>query len=127
MGRCDEDDDSDEEDDVARLIEDLSGLDASERAQRKRRDAWLASPTGSRSFGADDSRSWEVAAAAAASAREDRGDVDADAPVHKSQLFAQNAIRRAPLVSIPTPPSLHPLVTQTSSDMIGAALKQELS
>ena len=84
----------------------------------------LASPTGSRSFsGADDSRSWEVAAAAAASAR----DVDADAPVHKSQLFAQNAIRRAPLVSIPTPPSLHPLVTQTSSDMIGAALKQELS
>ena len=48
-------------------------------------------------------------------------------PVHKSQLFAQNAIRRAPLVSIPTPPSLHPLVTQTSSDMIGAALKQELS
>ena len=82
----------------------------------------------SRSFsGADDSRSWEVAAAAAASAREDRGDVDADAPVHKSQLFAQNAIRRAPLVSIPTPPSLHPLVTQTSSDMIGAALKQELS
>ena len=90
--------------------------------------AWLASPTGSRSFsGADDSRSWEVAAAAAASAREDRGDVDAEAPVHKSQLFAQNAIRRAPLVSIPTPPSLHPLVTQTSSDMIGAALKQELS
>jgi hypothetical protein len=60
---------------------------------------------------------------AAASAR----DVDSDAPVHKSQLFAQNAIRRAPLVSIPTPPSLHPLVTQTSSDMIGAALKQELS
>ena len=59
--------------------------------------------------------------------RQDRGDVDADAPVHKSQLFAQNAIRRAPLVSIPTPPSLHPLVTQTSSDMIGAALKQELS
>ena len=54
-------------------------------------------------------------------------DVDAEAPVHKSQLFAQNAIRRAPLVSIPTPPSLHPLVTQTSSDMIGAALKQELS
>ena len=33
----------------------------------------------------------------------------------------------APLVSIPTPPSLHPLMTQTSSDMIGAALKQELS
>ena len=30
-------------------------------------------------------------------------------------------------LSIPTPPSLHPLVTQTSSDMIGAALKQELS
>jgi len=128
IGDGDDDDDSDEEeDDVARLIEALSGLDASERAQRKRRDAWLASPTGSRSFGADDSRSWEVAAAAAASAREDRGDVDADAPVHKSQLFAQNAIRRAPLVSIPTPPSLHPLVTQTSSDMIGAALKQELS
>ena len=76
---------------------------------------------------ADAGALWEVAAAAAASAREDRGDVDAEAPVHKSQLFAQNAIRRAPLVSIPTPPSLHPLVTQTSSDMIGAALKQELS
>ena len=61
------------------------------------------------------------------SAREDRGDVDAEAPVHKSQLFAQNAIRRAPLISIPTPPSLGPLMTQTSTDMIGAALKQELS
>ena len=112
----------------------LDGVEVTRRGskfqhrQRKRGYAWLASPTGSRSFsGADDSRSWEVAAAAAASAREDRGDVDADAPVHKSQLFAQNAIRRAPLVSIPTPPSLHPLVTQTSSDMIGAALKQELS
>ena len=41
IGDGDEDDDSDEEDDVARLIEALSGLDASERAQRKRRDAWL--------------------------------------------------------------------------------------
>ena len=46
---------------------------------------------------------------------------------HHGVIIAQNAIRRAPLISIPTPPSLHPLVTQTSSDMIGAALKQELS
>lgn len=116
--------DEDEFDEVARLIEALSGLDASERAQRKHRDAWLASPSGSRSFTADDdARSWSAAAAAASSARE----VETEAPVHSSQLFAQNAIRRAPLVSVPTPTSLEPMITRTTSDMIGAALKNELA